>query len=182
MKAFINGSGTCLPEHIVTNEEIAERLGLAPEQIFKSSGIRARRWVERGTTTSGLAANALRAALEDASLAAGDIDYLLFGTMTPDRFIPGTAPAVQNALGLREIPCLDLRAACCNALYSLQLARALVSSGAARHVAICLAEVQSPFLALSPESGTLSMLFGDGAAALIASAEPSGGAALEIAD
>jgi 3-oxoacyl-[acyl-carrier-protein] synthase-3 len=184
MKAFITGSGSCLPETVVTNEEIADRLALTPEQIFKSSGIRARRWAEPGTTTSELAASALRVAIEDASLAPADIDYLLFGTMTPDRFIPGTAPAVQNALGLREIPCLDLRAACCNALYSLQLARALVSSGASRHVAICLSEVQSPFLDLSPESGTLSMLFGDGAAALIISAEPPTrpGSALEIVD
>jgi 3-oxoacyl-[acyl-carrier-protein] synthase III len=77
---------------------------------------------------------------------------------------------VQNQLGLRQIPCLDIRATCCNALYGMQLARALVQSGAARHVAICLAEIQSAWLDLSPQSGTISMLFGDGASALIVSA------------
>jgi 3-oxoacyl-[acyl-carrier-protein] synthase-3 len=170
-----------VPEQSIANEEIAERLGLEPEQIFKSSGIRRRRWASKGTTTSSLAASALTLALTDARLQAADIDYLLFGTMTPDRFIPGSAPAVQKALGLREIPCLDIRAACCNALYALQVAGALVSSGAARHVAICLAEIQSAFLDLSPAAGTTSMLFGDGASALIVSSEKTDGA-LEILD
>lgn len=177
MKAYITGTGMYVPEGVVSNEAIAERLGLTPEQIFKSSGIRRRRWASAGTTTSSLAAQALRLALEDARLDARDVDYLLLGTMTPDRFIPGSAPAVQKQLGLGEIPCLDIRATCCNALYGLQVARALVQSGAARHIAICLAEIQSAWLDLTPESGTTSMLFGDGASALIVSA--AGGATAE---
>lgn len=169
MSAVVIGSGTCLPDLIVTNEELGALLGLPAEQIFKSSGIRRRRWVDGASTTSSLAAEALRHALADASLSANEIDFLIFGTMTPDRFIPGTAPSIQNALGLREIPALDIRAACCNALYALQLARALIESNIARNVAICLAELQSPFLDLTPPSATLSMLFGDGASALIVS-------------
>jgi len=170
-----------VPEGVVTNEEIAERLGLAAEQIFKSSGIRRRRWAAPGTTTSSLGAAALRFALEDAGLQATDVDYLLFGTMTPDRFIPGSASAVQKQSGLGEIPCLDIRATCCNTLYGLQLARALVETGAARNVAVCLAEIQSAWLDLSAASGTISMLFGDGAAALVVSSEKREGA-LEIID
>jgi 3-oxoacyl-(acyl-carrier-protein) synthase III len=181
LKAFITGSGTSLPERAVANEEIADRLGLDPAQIFKSSGIRSRRWATPGTTTSSLAAAALSLALDDAGLTAQDVDYLLFGTMTPDRFIPGSAPAVQKRLGLREIPCLDIRGTCCNALYGLQLARALILSGAARNVAICLAEIQSAWLDLSAASGTTSMLFGDGASALIVSGEERQGS-LEILD
>jgi 3-oxoacyl-[acyl-carrier-protein] synthase III len=172
MKAYITGSGAHLPGRVVTNEELAGPLGIDPAQVFKSSGIRRRRWAAEGENTSSLAARALNLALADAALKAEQIDYLLFGTMTPDRFIPGSAPAVQKALGLREIPCLDIHATCCNTLYGVQLARALVLSGAAKHVALCLAEVQSRFLDLSPEASTLSMLFGDGAAALIVSAEP----------
>jgi 3-oxoacyl-[acyl-carrier-protein] synthase-3 len=170
-----------VPEGTISNEELAERLGLDAEQIFKSSGIRRRRWATSGTTTSSLASAALKLALEDARLAAEDVDYLLFGTMTPDRFIPGSSPSVQKALALREIPCLDIRAACCNALYALQLARALITSGTASRVAICLAEVQSAYLDLSPASGTTSMLFGDGASALIISGDKTDGA-LEILD
>ena len=182
MKAYITGTGMHAPERVVANEEIAERLGLTPEQIYKSSGIRRRRWAEPGTTTSALAAEALRRAIEDARVQTEDVDFLLFGTMTPDRFISGSAPAVQNTLALREIPCLDIRATCVNALYGLQVAAALVRSGAARHVGICLAEVQSAYLDLSPATGTTSMLFGDGAAALVVSAEPTSESALEIVD
>jgi 3-oxoacyl-[acyl-carrier-protein] synthase III len=185
VSTFIIGSGTSLPERVVANEEIAARLGLDPEQIFKSSGIRRRRWAPPGTTTSSLAASALHIAIEDAALNIDQIDYLLFGTMTPDRLIPGSAAAMQSALGLREVPCLDIRAACCNALYALDLARALVLAGNAANVAVCLAEVQSPFLELSKEAGTLSMLFGDAASALIVSNRASDNANhqhLEIID
>jgi len=181
VNAFIVGSGTCLPNNVKTNDQLAPVLGLDPEQIFKSSGIRNRRWVEPGTTTSSLAKEALSVALDDAQISAEQVDYLLFGTMTPDRLIPGSAAAVQKSLGLREIPCLDIRATCCNALYALQLAQGLIASGAARVVAICLAEVQSPWLDLSAKSSGISMLFGDGAAALIVSAEKRQ-RALEVLD
>src|ERR1700687_4725393 len=181
MEAYIVGSGVHLPERVVSNEEIADSLGLLPEYIFKSSGIRRRHWASPGVPTSSLASSALRLALEDAKLTPSDVDYLLFGTMTPDRFIPGSSSAVQNIVGLREIPCLDIRATCCNALYALQLARVLIAAGLARHVAICLAEIQSPWLELSPQAAKISMLFGDGASALIASAEP-GKSSLQILD
>jgi 3-oxoacyl-[acyl-carrier-protein] synthase-3 len=181
VEAFINGSGACVPERVVANEEIAPQLGLTPEQIFKSSGIRRRRWAAPEQTTSSLGAAALNLALQDAGLAPGDVDYLLFGTMTPDRFIPGSATAVQRAAGLGEIPCLDIRGTCCNALYGVQLAAALVASGAARNVAVCLAEIQSPWLDLSPASGAISMLFGDGASALVVSGE-GGRGSLKVLD
>ncbi|HKE57196.1 MAG TPA: ketoacyl-ACP synthase III [Pyrinomonadaceae bacterium] len=181
MRAFITATGACLPELVITNKELASQLELDPEQIFKSSGIRQRHWVSNGVTTSSLASTALRSALQTADLLPSEIDYLLLGTMTADRFIPGSASAVQQQVGLGEIPSLDIRAACCNTLYGLQLARALIASGVARNVALCLAEVQSAFLRLEPVAGTTSMLFGDGAAALIISAEP-GPDSIEILD
>jgi 3-oxoacyl-[acyl-carrier-protein] synthase-3 len=112
VSSFIIGSGIYLPEGIVSNEEIAARLGLEPEQIFKSSGIRRRRWADPGTKTSSLGVEALRLALDDARLVPEQIDYLILGSMTPDRYIPGSSPAVQATLGLPQIPCLDIRA--CN--------------------------------------------------------------------
>src|SRR5258705_6363554 len=169
------------PDRVVTNEEISEILALDPEQIFKSSGIRRRRWAPAGTLTSGLAAFALQEAIAGARITVDDIDYLLMGTMTPDRFIPGSAHQVQRALVLGHIPCLDIRAACCNALYGLQIVKSLVTSGAARIVALCSDEVQSAWLDLSPESAPSSMLFGDGASALIVSGEKQD-ASLEIVD
>jgi 3-oxoacyl-[acyl-carrier-protein] synthase-3 len=181
VEAYIISSGTHLPERIVTNEDIAGTLGLEPDYIFKFSGIRRRRWASPNETTSLLASAALRLALDNSGLTPEDIDYLLFGTMTPDRFIPGSASAVQKQAGLREIPCLDIRATCCNALYGLQLASSLIKSGAAHNVAICLSDIQSAWLDLSPEAGKISMLFGDGASALIVSAEHRKGS-LQILD
>src|SRR6266542_1576963 len=143
-----------VPERVVPNEEIAEQLGVKPERIYKASGIRRRRWASHGTKTSMLAARALRAALDDAKLVPADIDFLLLGTMTPDRFIPGTAPALQKLLGLNQIACLDIRATCCNMVYGLQLARSLVVSGAAHNVALCFADLQSSWLDLSASAGT----------------------------
>src|SRR5436190_2351761 len=177
MKAFITASGAHLPQTVVSNDQLAEKLGLTPEQIYKSSGIRERRWASRGEMTSSLSVEALK----KSGVTLDEIDYLMLGTMTADRFIPGSAPMVQTAVGLREVPCLDIRAACCNTLYGLQLANALVVSGAARNVALCVAEVQSAFLQLTPAAGTTSMLFGDGAAALIISNKGEEGA-LEIVD
>lgn len=182
MKAFIVSSGMYVPDNIVANEEISEKLGLSPEQIFKSSGIRQRHWANAETRTSSLATLALNSALQSADISAQDIDYLLFGTMTPDRFIPGSASAVQHQASLRQIPCLDIRAACCNAIYGLQLAQSLILSGAAQNIALCFAEIQSAWLELTAEAGTTSMLFGDGASALIVSSEPKQSTALEIID
>jgi 3-oxoacyl-[acyl-carrier-protein] synthase-3 len=169
MDAYIVGSGVHLPERIVSNEEIAERLGLRPNDIFRLSGIRYRHWVSSTIPTSLLASLALKRALENADVVPSDIDYLLFGTMTPDRFIPGSSSALQRLVGLREIPALDIRAACCNALYGLHLAGALIVSGLANTVAVSLAEIQSPLLELSPHAAKSSILFGDGAAAIIVS-------------
>jgi 3-oxoacyl-[acyl-carrier-protein] synthase-3 len=177
MNSFITATGSYLPARVVSNEELAEKLGLTPEQIFKSSGIGQRHWASPGEITSALGC----AALKSTGVSADQIDYLIFGTMTSDRFIPGAAPSVQTALNLREVPCLDIRAACCNTLYGLQLAKALVSSDLATTVAVCLAEIQSRFLRLSPAAGTTSMLFGDGAAVVIVSSQGEAGA-LEIVD
>jgi 3-oxoacyl-[acyl-carrier-protein] synthase-3 len=181
LTAFIIGSGSFVPERVVTNEELAPLLGVTSEQMFRSSGIMARRWVEPGTATSSLASAALRLALGDAGLDSSKVDYLIFGTMTPDRFIPGSASAVQEKAGLGEIPCVDIRAACCNALYGMQLAAALVKSGTAKHVAVCLADIQSVWLDLSPAAANISMLFGDGASAFIVGGEPRE-SSLEIVD
>lgn len=182
MKVFITGSGSCVPERSVSNEEIAATLGLTPERIYQASGIARRRWAKPGTRTSDLAAGALRAAFENACVGPDQIDYLIMGTMTPDRFVPGSATAVQKALALPPIPALDIRNSCCNALYALQLARSLTLSGASRRVALCFAEVQSPWLDMTPASGTTSMLFGDGASAMVVSSEADSEASLEVLD
>src|ERR1044071_2987938 len=173
MSCYITGCGAALPTRIVTNTEVAAMLGVAPEWIETSSGIREPRWIEADTSTSDLAAAAVCEALIDARVNAAEIDYLIGGTLSPDYQVPGIAPLVQRKLdGCRNVPAVDLRVGCAAILYSLQLARGLVESGAARNVVCFCAEAQSKGLDFNPRSAELSMLFGDGAGAFVLSRAP----------
>jgi 3-oxoacyl-[acyl-carrier-protein] synthase-3 len=173
MNCYITGCGAALPARIVTNEELAPQLGVTPEWIAAKSGIRERRWVEAHESASELAAMAVREALNDAGARAEQIDYLIGGTLSPDYQAPGIAPLVQRKLtGCGNVPAVDLRVGCCAILYSLQIARALIESRAARHVVCFGAEAQSKGLELSERSAELSMLFGDGAGAVMVSHQP----------
>ncbi|MBX7218699.1 MAG: ketoacyl-ACP synthase III [Blastocatellia bacterium] len=181
---YIIGFGSYLPERIVTNLELASRLEVEPDWIVANSGIRERRWAGPNETASTLAVPAVEQALTDAALAPEQIDYLIGGTLSPDYQVPGIAPLVQRKLaGCRMIPALDVRMACCNILYSLQLAKSLTLSGAAQTVVCFGAEAQSKGLDLSRRTPEISMLFGDGAGACVVSTEPrKNGPSLHIED
>ena len=138
-------------------------------------GNRERCWVNANQATSDLGAAAVQDALNNAKLEASQIDYLIGCTLSPDYQMPGVAPIVQRKLvGCRNVPAVDLRSGCAGILYSLQLARALVESGAANLVSCFGAEAQSKGLDLSHKSAELSMLFGDGAGAILVSGNSSG--------
>jgi 3-oxoacyl-[acyl-carrier-protein] synthase III len=173
MSCYIIGCGAALPKRVVTNAELAPLLGVEPDWIEANSGIRERRWVEANQSTSDLASEAVRDALNDANIGAQQLDYLLGCTLSPDYQTPGIAPLVQrNLAGCRQIPAIDLRAACSAILYSLQIGRSLIESKMAKTVVCFGAEAQSKGLELSSQSAELSMLFGDGAGALVLSNEP----------
>jgi 3-oxoacyl-[acyl-carrier-protein] synthase-3 len=149
-------------------------LEVTPEWIEANSGIRERRWVEPYQSASDLAASAVREALNDARKTADCIDYLIGCTLSPDYQVPGIAPLVQRKLeGCSRVPAVDLHVGCAGILYSLQLARGLIESRAAKTVMCFGAEAQSKGLNLKPESAELSMLFGDGAGAFVMSDTPS---------
>ena len=173
MSCYIIGAGAALPERIVANAEIGSLLGVTADWIESNSGIRERRWAAPEQATSDLAVAAVNDALRCAGVSAENVDYLIGCTMSPDYQVPGIAPLVQHKLkGCRPIPAVDLRVGCTAILYSLDLARSLIASGGAG-TAVCFgAEAQSKGLDLSPRSAELSMLFGDGAGALIVSGKP----------
>lgn len=176
MSAYLIGVGAALPGRIVTNEEISASLGVAPEWILANSGIRERRWAADGEAASDLAVAAAAAALEDAGVAASAVDYLIGGTISPDYQVPGIAPLVQRRLsGCRRAPALDVRVGCAAALYSLQLAAALIDSRMAKTVVCFGSEAQSKGLRLDRANAELSMLFGDGAGAVVVSDQPRRG-------
>jgi 3-oxoacyl-[acyl-carrier-protein] synthase-3 len=168
VSCFITGYGSALPQRVVTNAELAPMLGVTPDWIEDNSGIRERRWVEGDQAASDLAVAAVRDALRDAGTRAEEVDYLVACTLSPDHQVPGIAPIVQHKLkGCRPVPAIDLRAGCAAILYSLQLARGLIESRAASTVVCFGAEAQSKGLDLHPRSADLSMLFGDGAGAIV---------------
>lgn len=167
---YVVGAGAALPNRVVTNAELAPLLGVSSDWIEANSGIRERRWVEASQSTSDLAVEAVRDALDDASLESDQVDYLIGATLSPDYQVPGIAALVQGKLtGCRPVPALDIRVGCAGILYSLQLARGLIESHAARHVVCFGAEAQSKGLDVNPRSAELSMLFGDGAGAIVIS-------------
>ena len=181
MSCYIVAAGASLPERVVTNEELAPLLGVTAEWIESNSGIKERRWIDADRATSDLAVSAVNDALKNGG--AEQIDYLIGGTLSPDYQVPGIAPIVQRKLaGCRNIPALDIRVGCCAILYSLQLARGLVGSRLADRVVCFGAEAQSKGLILSRQSAELSMLFGDGAGAIVVSRELPSGPALRIED
>jgi 3-oxoacyl-[acyl-carrier-protein] synthase-3 len=174
MSCYIIGCGAALPERIVTNAELAPQLGVTPEWIAAKSGIRERRWVQAEQSASDLAAMAVRHALADANITAAEIDYLIGGTLSPDYQTPGIAPLVQRKVaGCGQVPAVDLRVGCATILYSLQIARALIASHTAETIVCFGAEAQSKGLDLNERSAELSMLFGDGAGAMVVSCRSS---------
>jgi 3-oxoacyl-[acyl-carrier-protein] synthase-3 len=167
MPSQIVGTGAALPKRVVTNRELSGRLGVSEREIEKRTGIRTRHWAEEGETTSGLAIEAARKALESARLPAEAIDLIIVSTSSPDMFFPSTACLVQKGLSARLIPAFDLNASCSGFLYALSVADQYLRTRSVKHVLVISAEVKSPFV--NPEDPTTAFLFGDGAGAVVLS-------------
>ncbi|MGE5198696.1 MAG: 3-oxoacyl-ACP synthase III family protein [Rhodospirillaceae bacterium] len=192
-RAVIAGSGSNIPPVRITNDMLAAIMETSDEWIRERSGVEARQWVERGTSTLGLSIPAARQAVESAGLAPEEIDMVVYATMTPDYYMPGNGCLLQAALGLRSVPCFDIRQQCSGFVYGLQLADAHVRAGLARNVLLVGAEVHSAFMPFREASWArlagaidtpmpqdewdfntrnrhLAVLFGDGAAAVVVQA------------
>ena len=147
MRSVIIGSGLGLPPHVVTNAALGALMDTSDEWIRTRSGIQERRFAEPGQGSSDLGILAGRAALEDAGLEAGDLDAVVFATMTPDHVLPGNGPLLQAALGLRtNLPTFDIRQQCSGFLYGLEFADLLLKSGKYRRLLLVGAEVHSGFM------------------------------------
>ncbi|MFC4274976.1 beta-ketoacyl-ACP synthase III [Achromobacter aloeverae] len=174
----ITGTGSYLPPRVVSNDELAAELAqrdivTSDEWIAERTGIRQRHLAERGVTTSTLAAEAARRAIEDAGLQPGDIDLIIVATSTPDFVFPSTACLVQDKLGIKNGAAFDVQAVCSGFVYALTTADSFVRAGRSRHALVIGAEVFSRILDWNDRS--TCVLFGDGAGAVVLSASDEPG-------
>ena len=170
-RSVIAGVGSALPKRRVTNEELAATVDTTDEWIVERTGIRNRYIAADGETTGTLATGAARAALSHAGIDALEIDLIVLATATPDQTFPSTATKVQAALGINDCVAFDVHAVCTGFLYALSVADSMLRSGNARKALVIGAETFSRIL--DWEDRTTCVLFGDGAGALVLSAEES---------
>ena len=128
-RAVLAGTGIAVPPLEIDNHRLARIIETSDEWIRERSGVETRYYVERGVGSSDLGAEAARAALADAGMEPGEVDYLVCATMTPDHYFPGSGTLIQQKLGLRPLPALDIRQQCAGFAYGLQMVDALIRSG-----------------------------------------------------
>jgi 3-oxoacyl-[acyl-carrier-protein] synthase-3 len=168
-RSVIAGVGSALPERQVSNDELAESVDTSDQWIVERTGIRNRYIAGDGETTGSLATDAARRALDSAGLVATDIDLIVLATATPDQTFPSTATKVQAALGIDDCIAFDVHAVCTGFLYALSVADSMLRSGNANKALVIGAETFSRIL--DWEDRATCVLFGDGAGALVLSAE-----------
>lgn len=171
MTSAILGTGSALPEKIVTNDDLAKIVDTSDAWISERTGIRSRRIAVEETTTT-LSIDAGKRALEDAGIPAEDIGLILVATLTPDGSMPNTACKVQAALGAAHAMCYELNAACSGFIYGIQTAHAFVCSGIIKYALVIGAETLSKILDWTDRS--TCVLFGDGAGAAVIGASEHG--------
>jgi 3-oxoacyl-[acyl-carrier-protein] synthase-3 len=166
IRSQVIGIGACLPDNVVTNADIAKRgVETSDDWIRERTGIRERRIVREGETTSQLAVAAARAALKDAAIDAGELDLIVVATTTPDETFPATATTVQARLGMHRGAAFDVQAVCSGFIYGLSVADNFIKAGQARTVLLIGAETMSRLLDWTDR--TTCVLFGDGAGAFV---------------
>ena len=168
-RSVIAGTGSALPRRCVTNAELAETVDTSDEWIVERTGIRSRYIADADETTATLAADACRQALAMAGIDASEIGLIVLATATPDQTFPSSATKVQAALGIGDCIAFDVHAVCTGFLYALSVADSMLQSGMADKALVIGAETFTRILDWE-DRGTC-VLFGDGAGALVLTAE-----------
>ncbi len=161
----ILGTGSAVPDRVLTNDDLSKMVDTSDAWITKRTGIKERRILEEGRTTSDLCIEAGRKAIEDAGLDPSDIGMVVLGTVTPDRQVSATACKIQHALGCRDIPAFDMAAGCSGFVYGSAIASRFLWTGGHDNVLVIGAEALSRIV--NYEDRTSCILFGDAAGAAV---------------
>jgi 3-oxoacyl-[acyl-carrier-protein] synthase-3 len=171
--ARIAGTGSYLPEKVLTNDDLAKMVDTSDEWIVTRTGIRERHIAAEGETTGDLAYHAAVRAMEAAGVSAADLDMIVVGTTTPDLIFPSTACLLQNRIGANGVAAFDVNAACSGFVYALAVADKFIISGAAKTVLVVGAETLTRMVDWTER--TSCVLFGDGAGAVVLKADTETG-------
>jgi 3-oxoacyl-[acyl-carrier-protein] synthase-3 len=167
IRSRILGIGGYVPPRVVTNHDLAGMMDTTHEWIVERTGIHQRHWVEPGESGSGMGAKAAEKALAMAGVAAGEIDLIIFATLSPDANFPGNGVFMQRILGMSEVPALDIRQQCTGFVYGLSVADAYIRAGLYKKVLLVGAEIHSTGMDISTNGRDVAVLFGDGAGAAV---------------
>ena len=167
-QTVLRSTGRHVPSRIVTNQELTSWMDTTDEWIRQRTGIEQRHWVpeQGGVGASDLALEAARVAMQRCAWRPENLDLIIFATLSPDIFFPGPGCLLQHKLGLNRTPALDIRQQCTGFLYGMATADAYIRSGLANRVLLACAEVHSTGLDISTRGRNVSVIFGDGAAAV----------------
>ncbi len=167
-RSKIAGIGMYVPENVVTNQDLTRYMDTSDEWIQERTGIKERRYAHRTletTTTMGI--EAAKIAIEKAGTTAKDIDFIVFATLSPDYYFPGCGVLLQRAMGMREIGALDVRNQCSGFVYALSVADQFIKTGMYKNILVVGSEKHSFGLDFSTRGRNVSVIFGDGAGAVV---------------
>ncbi|MCZ8169996.1 3-oxoacyl-[acyl-carrier-protein] synthase-3 [Flavobacterium fontis] len=171
-RSKIKGLGFYVPDNVVTNDDLSQRMDTNDAWIQERTGIQERRHVIRGEdTTTSMGVKAAKIAIERAQISKDDIDFIIFATLSPDYYFPGPGVLVQRDLGLKTVGALDIRNQCSGFVYALSIADQYIKTGMYQNILIIGSELHSHGLDMTTRGRGVSVIFGDGAGAAIISRE-----------
>lgn len=172
----ITGLGFYVPENVVTNDDLSKLMDTNDAWIQERTGIKERRHIKKGdgNSTSVMAAKASTIALERANLQPSAVDMIIFATLSPDMYFPGGGVEVQEMMGMRTIPALDVRNQCSGFVYALSVADQFIKTGMHKNVLVIGSENHSGGLDMTTRGRNVSVIFGDGAGAAVVSRNETG--------
>lgn len=177
-QSIIAGIGMYVPENVVSNSDLIKYMDTSNEWIVERTGIHERRFADRtGETTTTMGVEAAKIAIKRAGLTTDDIDFIVFATLSPDYYFPGCGVLVQRALKMKEIGALDIRNQCSGFVYALSVADQFIKTGMYKNILVIGSEKHSFGLDFSTRGRNVSVIFGDGAGAVVlqASEDPDRG-------